>query len=200
VPEVEVGLRAVVGHVDLAVLVRAHRARVDVDVRVELDEGDAQAARLEQRADADADASPLPMDETTPPVVKTYFVRALERREHRATRAIVARHRLDDEIARREHRQVGHHADAAARPDHLFFRHLGRVEEVAQSRLDAACREARVPGRRSHEQDRRVGARDGDRDRAPHRARADDAHGREGHGAIVARPALAVQRSRVTPR
>ena len=34
--EVEVGLRAVLGHVDFAVLIRAHGARVDVDVRVEL--------------------------------------------------------------------------------------------------------------------------------------------------------------------
>ena len=36
VAEVEVGLGAVVGDVDLAVLERAHRARVDVEVRVEL--------------------------------------------------------------------------------------------------------------------------------------------------------------------
>ena len=36
VAEVEVGLGAVVEDVDLAVLVRAHRARIDVDVRVEL--------------------------------------------------------------------------------------------------------------------------------------------------------------------
>ena len=36
VAQVEVGLGAVVGHVDLAVLIRAHRARIDVDVRIEL--------------------------------------------------------------------------------------------------------------------------------------------------------------------
>ena len=51
VPEVEVGLRAVVGDVDLAVLVRAHRPRVDVDVGVELLERDLVAVALEQRAD-----------------------------------------------------------------------------------------------------------------------------------------------------
>ena len=34
-PQVQVGLRAVVRDVDLAVLVRAHGPRVDVDVRVE---------------------------------------------------------------------------------------------------------------------------------------------------------------------
>ena len=51
VAEVEVGLRAVVGDVDLAVLVRAHRARVDVDVRVELLQRDPVAVAFEQRAD-----------------------------------------------------------------------------------------------------------------------------------------------------
>ena len=51
VAEVEVGLRAVLGHEDLAVLERAHRARVHVDVRIELLEGDAEAARDQQAAD-----------------------------------------------------------------------------------------------------------------------------------------------------
>ena len=50
VPEVEVGLGAVVGHVDLAVLERGHRAGIDVDVRVELLEGDLEAPGLEERA------------------------------------------------------------------------------------------------------------------------------------------------------
>ena len=49
VAEVEVGLGAVVGDEHLAVLERAHGARVDVDVRVELDQGDLEAARLEDR-------------------------------------------------------------------------------------------------------------------------------------------------------
>ena len=48
VAEVEVGLGAVLGHVDLAVLERAHRAGVDVDVGVELLERDPEAPRLEQ--------------------------------------------------------------------------------------------------------------------------------------------------------
>ena len=48
VTEVEVGLPAVVGHEDLAVLVRVHRAGIDVDVRVELLEGDPQSAQLQQ--------------------------------------------------------------------------------------------------------------------------------------------------------
>ena len=51
VAEVEVGLRAVVGDVDLAVLVRAHRARIDVDVGVELLQRDLVAVAFEQRAD-----------------------------------------------------------------------------------------------------------------------------------------------------
>ena len=50
VAEVEVGLGAVLGHEDLAVLVRRHRARVDVHVRIELLHADLEAARLEQRA------------------------------------------------------------------------------------------------------------------------------------------------------
>ena len=48
--EVEVRLRAVVEHIDLAVLVGAHRARIHVEIRVELLQGDLQAAVFEQRA------------------------------------------------------------------------------------------------------------------------------------------------------
>ena len=51
VAEVEVGLGAVLGDEDLAVLVGRHRARVDVDVGVELLELDPQATRDEQAAD-----------------------------------------------------------------------------------------------------------------------------------------------------
>ncbi len=52
VAEVEVGLGAVVGDEDLAVLERAHRAGIDVQVRVELLQSDAQPAAFEQAADA----------------------------------------------------------------------------------------------------------------------------------------------------
>ena len=52
VAQVEVGLRPVVGHEDLAVLVRRHRPGVDVDVRVELEDRDVEAACLEEPADA----------------------------------------------------------------------------------------------------------------------------------------------------
>jgi hypothetical protein len=48
VAQVEVGLGAVIGHEDFAVLHRRHRARVDVEVGVELDQGDFEAARFEQ--------------------------------------------------------------------------------------------------------------------------------------------------------
>ena len=51
VAEVEVGLGAVVGDIDLAVLERAHRARVNVDIRVELLRCDLEAAALEQSAE-----------------------------------------------------------------------------------------------------------------------------------------------------
>src|SRR5579875_127482 len=50
-PEIEVGFGAVVGDIDLAVLIRAHGARIDVDIGVELAESDAETARLEQRAE-----------------------------------------------------------------------------------------------------------------------------------------------------
>jgi hypothetical protein len=50
--QVQVGLGAVVGDEDLAVLVGRHRAGVDVDVGVELQDADPQATRLEQPADA----------------------------------------------------------------------------------------------------------------------------------------------------
>jgi hypothetical protein len=51
VAEVEVGLGAVLGHEDLAVLERAHRPGVDVDVGVELLELDTEAARDQEPAD-----------------------------------------------------------------------------------------------------------------------------------------------------
>ena len=50
VAEVEVGLAAVLGDEDLAVLEGVHRARVDVDVRVELAHGHPETAALEEPA------------------------------------------------------------------------------------------------------------------------------------------------------
>ena len=50
VAEIEIGLGAVVGHEDFAVLVRTHRTRVDVEVRVELAQADPIAAALQQGA------------------------------------------------------------------------------------------------------------------------------------------------------
>ena len=57
VADVEVGLGAVLGDEDLAVLERAHRPRVDVQVRIELLQLDAQAARFEQPAERGGDDS-----------------------------------------------------------------------------------------------------------------------------------------------
>ena len=48
-PEVEIGLGAVVGHEDFAVLIRAHRAGIDIQIRVELAQPHLEAARLQQR-------------------------------------------------------------------------------------------------------------------------------------------------------
>ena len=49
--EIEVGFRAVVEHIDLAVLVGVHRAGVHVEIRVELLQHDLEAAVFEQRAE-----------------------------------------------------------------------------------------------------------------------------------------------------
>ena len=49
--EVEVGFRPVVGDEHLAVLVRAHRARIDVQIGVQLAQPHRIAARLQQRAE-----------------------------------------------------------------------------------------------------------------------------------------------------
>ena len=47
--EVEVGLGAVVGDVDLAMLVGRHRPRIDVQIGIELADADLVAARLQER-------------------------------------------------------------------------------------------------------------------------------------------------------
>ena len=49
--EVEVGLGAVIGDEDLAVLVGRHRARINVEVGIKLNDRDAQTARFEEEAD-----------------------------------------------------------------------------------------------------------------------------------------------------
>ena len=49
VAQIQVGLCAVVGHENLAVLKRRHGARVYVDVGVKLDEGDFESPRFEDR-------------------------------------------------------------------------------------------------------------------------------------------------------
>src|SRR6185437_6999332 len=51
VAQVEVGLGAVIGDVDLPVLIRAHRARVHVEVGVQLAQSHGKATRLEQRTE-----------------------------------------------------------------------------------------------------------------------------------------------------
>ena len=51
VSEIKVGLSAVLGDIDLAVLIRAHRPRVDIYVRVELLRRDTQPASFEQSAE-----------------------------------------------------------------------------------------------------------------------------------------------------
>ncbi len=48
VAEIEISLRAVLGHIHFAVLIRTHRAGIDVDIGVKLLRGDLEATRLEQ--------------------------------------------------------------------------------------------------------------------------------------------------------
>ena len=55
--QVEVGFAAVVQHVDFAVLVGAHGARIDVDIGVELLHADAEPALFQQHADRGAGQS-----------------------------------------------------------------------------------------------------------------------------------------------
>src|SRR3546814_10305521 len=50
--QIEVGLRPVVGDVDLAVLIGRHRARIDVEIRIELANPHAITACLQQRRKA----------------------------------------------------------------------------------------------------------------------------------------------------
>ena len=52
VTDVEVGLRTVVGHEDLAVLERVHRSRIDVEIGVELLHHDAETTRRQKIAQA----------------------------------------------------------------------------------------------------------------------------------------------------
>ena len=49
--EIEIGLGAVIGHEDLAVLIGAHRAGIDIEIGVELAQAHLEAARLQQRAE-----------------------------------------------------------------------------------------------------------------------------------------------------
>ena len=69
--EVEIGLGAVVGDEDLAVLIGRHGARIDVEIGVELAQPDLVAARLQQRAERRGSQT-LAKEETTPPVMKIY--------------------------------------------------------------------------------------------------------------------------------
>ena len=75
--EIEVGLGAVVGDEDLAVLVGAHRPRIDVEIGVELAQADLVAARLQKRSEGRR-GKPLPSEDTTPPVMNTYRVMGLD--------------------------------------------------------------------------------------------------------------------------
>ena len=89
VAEVEIGLGAVLGDEHLAVLERAHRARVDVEIRVELLRLTSSPRAFSSRP-SEAAAMPFPSADTTPPVTKTYFVTGVApTRRRRVARACV---------------------------------------------------------------------------------------------------------------
>ena len=73
VTDVEIGLGAIVGDEDLAVLERVHRSGIDVEVWVQLLHGDAEPASDQKVAEAGSRES-LPSEEATPPVTKRCFV------------------------------------------------------------------------------------------------------------------------------
>ena len=59
VPEIEVGLGAILRHEHLSVLERAHRAGIDVDVGIELEKGDLDTAGFEDCSEGSG-GYPLP--------------------------------------------------------------------------------------------------------------------------------------------
>ena len=80
--EIEIGLGAVVQHVNFAVLIRVHRAGIDVEIGIELLEDDLQAASSSS-VPREAAARPLPSELTTPPVTKIYFIVRVSERGRR---------------------------------------------------------------------------------------------------------------------
>ena len=75
--EIEIGLGAVVGDEDLAVLIGAHGPRIDIEIGVELAQTHLKP-RACSSAPSAADARPLPSEETTPPVMKMYRAMGLD--------------------------------------------------------------------------------------------------------------------------
>ncbi len=73
VAEVEIGLGAVVGDEDLAVLVGRHRPGIDVDVWIELHQRHREAPGLQDGSDGGR-GHPLAQEETTPPVMNMNLV------------------------------------------------------------------------------------------------------------------------------
>ena len=49
--KVEIGFGPIIQHIDFAMLVRIHGARIDVEIRIELLQGDLQTTIFQQRAE-----------------------------------------------------------------------------------------------------------------------------------------------------
>jgi len=71
--EVEVGFGAVVEHINLAVLKRAHRAGIDVEVGSNFWSA-TLSPRFSSSVPSDAAVRPLPSELTTPPVTNINFI------------------------------------------------------------------------------------------------------------------------------
>ena len=73
VAQVEIGLGAVVGDEDFAMLERAHRARIHIQVGIELLARDLRVHGFPAGSRSTRPAIPFPNEETTPPVTNMYL-------------------------------------------------------------------------------------------------------------------------------
>jgi len=79
VSQIEIGFGAVIGDINLAVLIGRHRAGINVEVRIAFLEVTVRP-RLSRSRPIEAAATPFPREETTPPVTKNVFRAVICRR------------------------------------------------------------------------------------------------------------------------
>jgi hypothetical protein len=110
VAEIQVGLGAVVSDEDFAVLIRAHRARIDVEIGVQFAEADPVSSGLEERAKGGGgDALPKGRDDASGNKhVARHYPSKSARRFARAGSSLLTGQdqRADGEPAVRQHRSI----------------------------------------------------------------------------------------------